>query len=351
MNGKILIVDDQKEIAEFMSGILSARGFESRSCCDPREALPLVRAFKPDLCILDFQMPFMTGSQVAEHIKDCDPTIGIVFLTGENDIQTAVHAMRKGANDFLNKPVNLAELDSAIARAMEHRRVVLENLKYKAHLEDLVYEQTTALKEALLNLHQMHDSTLDALAMALDFRDQSTAGHSRRVARLTVGIARKIGVPESSCIDIEHGGLLHDIGKLKIPDTILLKPGPLTDAEWVTMRKHPQYGYEFLVNHPFLKNAAELVLSHQEKFDGSGYPRRLKGEAIPVGARVFAIVDTVDALIFDRPYHKAVSLDEAEAEIERCSGTQFDPDLVKPALEFIRRELPAAGGKNAPPRG
>src|ERR1700746_324012 len=145
-------------------------------------------------------------------------------------------------------------------------------------------------------------ATLDLLSMALDFRDQSTSGHSRRVASLTAGAAGELGVKDAALVQIEHGALLHDIGKLKIPDSILWKPARLTDEEWVTMRKHPEYGYDFLRNIEFLKDAAELVVAHHERFDGSGYPRNLRGEAIPLGARIFAVVDAVDAMIYKRPY-------------------------------------------------
>ena len=184
---------------------------------------------------------------------------------------------------------------------------------------------------------QAHTATIDALAMALDFRDQSTSGHSRRVAELTTGIAREIGVAQSELVQIEQGALLHDIGKLKIPDAILWKPESLTSDEWNIMRRHAGYGYDFVRNLEFLKDAAEIVRCHHEKFDGSGYPRGLSGKDIPIGARLFAIVDTYDALIFDRPYHKAVTFEEAAEEIRRSAGSHFDPALIEPALDYLRK--------------
>jgi putative nucleotidyltransferase with HDIG domain len=180
-----------------------------------------------------------------------------------------------------------------------------------------------------------HSATINALSMALDYRDQSTSGHSRRVADLTTGIARHVGLPESQLVQIEHGALLHDIGKLKIPETILCKPAALTAEEWHVMRRHTQYGYEFIRNLDLLQDAAEIVRCHHEKYNGSGYPRGLRGADIPIGARLFAIVDAYDALVFDRPYHKAVSFETAAAEIRRCAGSHFDPTLVEPALEFL----------------
>jgi putative nucleotidyltransferase with HDIG domain len=182
--------------------------------------------------------------------------------------------------------------------------------------------------------------TLDALARALDHRDQSTSGHSRRVADLTVAVARAAGVEKSALEDIEHGALLHDIGKLRIPDSILWKPAALDESEWITMKKHPAYGYEILRDLEFLNGAADIVLSHHEKFDGSGYPRCLRGEQIPLGARIFCIVDAVDAMIYKRPYNQPVTFLEAAAEIRRCAGTHFDPSLIEISIEVLEAHVP-----------
>jgi len=223
---------------------------------------------------------------------------------------------------------------------MEHRRLVTENEAYRRHLEQLVAEKTQALNDALSTLTHVHSSTLDALSLALDYRDQSTSGHSRRVADLTAGAARSMGVAGAALLQIEHGALLHDIGKLKIPDSILWKPGSLDDEEWKTMRCHAKYGYEFLSNLAWLSDAAEIVFCHHEKYDGTGYPRRLRGNEIPFGARVFAIVDSVDAMIYKRPYNNPVTFSAASEEVRRCAGTQFDPDLVDPTLDYLATQIP-----------
>jgi len=202
-------------------------------------------------------------------------------------------------------------------------------------------ERPDELNDALKGLVSVHSGTLDALALALDYRDKSTSGHSRRVATLTVRVASHHGVEGDALLQIEHGALLHDIGKLKIPDSILWKPQSLDDFEWVTMRMHPQYGYEFLRDLEYLNDAAELVLSHHEKFDGSGYPRGLRGESIPLSARIFAVVDAVDAMIYKRPYNAPVTFREAAEEIRRCAGTHFDPDLVPLTVEVLADEVPS----------
>jgi putative nucleotidyltransferase with HDIG domain len=337
---RILVVDDEFEIVSFIRELLTHRGYVVEGISDSRKAEDIVRTFQPDLCILDFRMPHVSGSVLLDVIKSVDPTTEVIFLTAQDETALAVDLMKRGAIDFLLKPVELNQLSLSVTRALEHRRLVKENEAYRLHLERLVAEKTRALNEALRSLTHVHSATLDALSLALDFRDQSTSGHSRRVADLTAGAAKMLGVTGSSLVQIEHGALLHDVGKLKIPDGILWKPASLSEEEWNVMRQHPQYGYEFLRGIEFLKDAAELVYSHHEKFDGSGYPRKLKGEAIPFGARVFAVVDAIDAMIYKRPYNTPVTFSMAAAEIRRCAGTHFDPSVVDLTLQYLEKHVP-----------
>ncbi len=337
---RILVVDDELEIVAFIRELLSNRGYTVAGLSDTREFVSEFDSFHPDACILDFRMPYQSGSDLLDVIKKKDPRVEVIFLTAQDEASLAVDLMKRGALDFLLKPVELNQLLISIGRALEHRRLVIENENYRLHLEQLVLEKTKALNQALTSLSNVHSGTLDALAMALDFRDQSTSGHSRRVADLTAGAAKAMGIREGSLVQIEHGALLHDIGKLKIPDGILWKPARLTDEEWHTMRKHPEYGFEFLSSIEFLKGAAEIVYAHHEKFDGSGYPRGLRDKAIPFGARVFAIVDSVDAMIYKRPYNHPMSFAAAAAEVRRCAGTQFDPEVVDYTLAYLQEHLP-----------
>lgn len=338
---RVLVVDDEVEIVSFIKELLTHRGYQVEGISDSRLTLEVVRRFNPDVCVLDFRMPYLSGSVLLDTIKQEDSTIEVIFLTAEDEASLAVDLMKRGALDFLLKPVELGQLSLSVARALEHRRLVRENEEYRLHLEQLVAEKTQALNTALRSLTHVHSATLDALSMALDFRDQSTSGHSRRVADLTAGVARQFGVNGSTLLQIEHGALLHDVGKLKIPDSILWKPAQLTDDEWVTMRKHPAYGYEFLCGIEFLKDAAELVFSHHERFDGTGYPRKVLGEKIPFGARVFAIVDSVDAMIYKRPYNTPISFRQAAEEVRRCAGTHFDPALIEGTLAYLEEHVPA----------
>jgi putative nucleotidyltransferase with HDIG domain len=221
-----------------------------------------------------------------------------------------------------------------VRRALENRRLKRENDAYRTNLEALVAERTLQWKTALSNLEKSYDITLEALGDALDAKDAETEGHSRRVTAYTIAIARKMGLSKEHISVIARGAFLHDIGKMAIPDAILRKPGKLTEEEMAILMEHCYLGYKIISRIPFLAEAAEIVYSHQERFDGLGYPRGLKGEEIPLGARIFALADTLDAMRSDRPYRKAQSIEAARKEIELWSGRQFDPDIVKVFLEM-----------------
>ena len=332
---KILVVDDEQEVVTLVSDFLVTAGYDVRSVADSRDAVALFESFRPGLCLVDLSMPGLSGVEVFKEFVRIDSTVETIFLLAENETDVALNLMRTGASDLLVKPIRLEYLAVSVVRALEHRQLLLDNLYYRNHVEDLIREKTDSLTDALSSLVGMHAGMLDTLGMALDFRDQSTSGHSRRVALWTTDIARKIGISGDSLAQVERGALLHDIGKLKIPDSILLKPGPLDSQEWRIMRRHCEYGRQFLDRIEFLRPAAALVYAHHEKFDGSGYPRGLVREAIPLGARCFAIMDAVDAMMFKRPYNKPVSFDRAAAEINRCAGTHFDPEIVDVALPYL----------------
>ena len=344
---KILVVDDEKDIGQFIAEFLKSRGYQVRRCTDPRASIGTFLEFGPSLCVLDFRMPAMGGDELFHHFRSLDPTVEAVFLTAETDLPLALKVVKLGAFDYLSKPVTLPRLMTVVLRALEHRSLILENRAYHERLQSLVAERTAELNAALSRLGSAHVATLEALGLALDFRDQSTSGHSRRVADLTKGIAQELGISGEALVQIEDGALLHDIGKLRIPDSILLKPGSLSASEWKVMRCHAEYGRQFLERIESLSGASQIVYAHHEKFNGKGYPRGLKGEEIPIGARCFAIVDAVDALIYERPYHKAISFDMASHEIKRCSGTHFDPELIDIALDHIAARLPQSFSASA----
>jgi putative nucleotidyltransferase with HDIG domain len=221
-----------------------------------------------------------------------------------------------------------------VRRALETRRLRMENRAYQSNLESLVAARTEQLRHAMTELERSYDVTLEALGNALDLKDAETEGHSKRVTAFTIAIARAMSLSGEDIKIIARGSFLHDIGKIAIPDAILRKPGALTPEETEIMREHCFRGYQMLKRIPFLSRAAEIVYSHQEKYDGTGYPRGLRGEEIPMGARIFSIADTLDAITSDRPYRAAQSISAAREEIMRWSGRQFDPEVVRHFMDM-----------------
>jgi putative nucleotidyltransferase with HDIG domain len=223
---------------------------------------------------------------------------------------------------------------STVHRALDHKQILDESHNYQQSLEQMVRARTEMLRHAMEDLEHSYDVTLEALGDALDLKDSETEGHSKRVTAYTIALARAMGIPPADIKVIARGAFLHDVGKMAIPDDILRKPGTLTSDEQDVMREHCTRGYHMLRKIPFLAGAAEIVFCHQEHFDGSGYPTGIRGHEIPVGARIFAVADTLDAITSDRPYRHARSFDAAREEILRCSGTQFDPSVVEVFLKI-----------------
>ena len=334
----ILIVDDDWQVREVLHEIFLSAGYTCQVAGDGREGLDAFRATLPPLTVTDLKMPVMDGIALLHGIRQADPDAAVIVLTGAADVKTAIESLKLGAHDFIMKPVNVDELLIAADRALERRSLLIERREYQVLLERRV-------EEATQNLEKAYHQTLEALGAALDSRDVGTESHSRRVHGYSLALAREHGVSDDSIPDLAHGVLLHDIGKIGIPDAILLKPGSLTPDEWKIMRTHPEIGKRLIEKIPFLHGAIPVVWSHHEKWDGNGYPRGLKAEEIPLSARIFAVVDAFDAMTFDRPYSKAISFDAAIAEIKRCAGGHFDPHVVESflrvpliLLEEIRRK-------------
>src|ERR1700690_655187 len=334
-NDRILVVDDEETIREIVCSMLGAAHFQTRQAANGVEALSILESGDDfDLVLSDLMMAEMDGITLLERAKERYPDMPIVMVTAVSDIQVALQALRNGAYDYLLKPFEREQLLATVRRALENRRLKRENDAYRTNLEALVAARTQQWKTALSNLEKSYDITLEALGDALDLKDAETEGHSRRVTAYTIAIARKMGLPKEEISVIARGAFLHDIGKMAIRDDILLKPGKLTPDEMAVMREHAYSGYKVLSKIPFLTEAAEIVHSHQEYYDGSGYPRGLRGEEIPLGARIFSIADTLDAMTSDRPYRPAQTYAAARKEIVRCSGTQFDPEIVKVFIEM-----------------
>lgn len=331
---RILIVDDDESVRDVISVLLREEGYDCVTADSPEAALEVARSDDTPLVISDMKMPGHDGLWLLEAFRDQYPDTAIIMLTGFGDTEAAVDCLRRGATDYLLKPPKLIDLVRAIERALAKRRVELARKRYQKKLERNVRDRTTELRAALKDVNTTYQNTLLALVSALDTREHETSDHSQRVVEYTVAIASRMSIRGAELDEIGRGALLHDIGKIGVPDAVLLKPGKLTTEEWLEMRKHPEMGFNMIAPIPFLTIPSQIVLSHQERFDGSGYPRALRGEEIHVGARVFAIADTLDAMTSDRPYRQGTSFGNAMAEITRCAGTQFDPEVVRAFLDI-----------------
>jgi cyclic di-GMP phosphodiesterase len=347
MPERILVVDDEEAIREIVSSMLHNAGYETRQASSGVEALSVINSGESfDLMLSDLMMPEMDGITLLERVKEARPDMPAIMVTAVHDISVALAAIRNGAYDYLLKPFEREQMLAIVRRALEHRKLRLENQAYQANLESLVAARTEQLRQTMSDLERSYDITLEALGDALDLKDAETEGHSKRVTAYTIAMARAMGMSAERIRVIARGAFLHDIGKMAIPDAILRKPGALNEAETTIMREHCFRGYQMLKKIPFLAEAAEIVYAHQEHFNGSGYPRGLKAEEIPLGARLFAVADTLDAITSDRPYRAAQSIAAAREEIRRHSGSQFDPAVVETFLkmpdsiwEDLRREI------------
>jgi response regulator RpfG family c-di-GMP phosphodiesterase len=328
----VLIVDDDAQVREVLHQIFLTADYQVLLAGDGQEAVGVFAATRPPLTITDLRMPVLDGIGLLRAVRQLDPDAAVLVLTGAPDVKMAIDCLKLGAYDFIVKPVNVDELLIAAERAWERRQLLIERRQYQELLERRVEEATRDLQLAYERLRETYRATLSTLGAALDSRDVGTESHSRRVHGYALATARVHGVPEDDLEDLAHGVLLHDIGKIGIPDAILLKPGKLTPDEWKIMRKHPEIGRRLIEKVPFLQGAIPIVYCHHERWDGTGYPQGLRGAEIPLGARIFAVVDAFDAMTADRPYSKAIPFDAARAEIVRCAGTHFDPAVVSSFL-------------------
>jgi putative nucleotidyltransferase with HDIG domain len=332
---RILIVDDEEPIRDFVSAMLTSANYTCSQAASGKEALALLNSGEDfELMLSDLMMPGMDGIALLESSKERFPDMPVIMVTAVTDVSVALGAIRNGAYDYLLKPFERDQLLATVRRALENRRLKMENREYQTNLEALVTARTEQLRQAVSTLEKSYDITLEALGNALDLKDAETEGHSKRVTAYTIAIARAMGLTSDQIRVIARGAFLHDIGKMAIPDAILRKPGALDPEEVAIMREHCYRGYQILRRIPFLTEAAEIVYSHQEKYDGTGYPRGLKAEEIPLGARIFSIADTLDAMTSDRPYRARLPHSAARDEITRWSGKQFDPDVVRVFLEM-----------------
>jgi putative nucleotidyltransferase with HDIG domain len=330
---RILIVDDEALVRSLLSQYLIREGYDCDLASTGREALQKLSSSGFSLVIADIRMPELSGIQLLEGIAQRFPDVATIIVTAIVDIDTAIYTMKQGAYDYITKPFNLEQVAASVKRALQLRRTRLESKRISQNLEALVRKKAFALSTALHDLKDQHKTTLEVLIKALDARGHETQCHSQRVQAYTLRLAQQFDFDTLQLMDLARGALLHDIGKIGVPDNILLKPGKLTSDEWGQIRKHPTIGYEILQGVKFLDRVAWMVFCHHEKWDGTGYPQGLKGDQIPLEARIFAVLDAYDAITSTRPYREAMSAEVARTAIVANAGTQFDENVVE---EFLR---------------
>lgn len=350
---RVLVVDDEQSVRLLLKACLSRNGFEIALAASAELAIEMLDQSHFDLVVSDLRMPGMDGLELLRWTAAHQPETGVMLLSGGDDLRKAVEAMHLGALDYIQKPFACPEVAGKVEQSLQRHRDRLAKDRQVLQLEQTLQRQAAELQASLNRLREASEGTLEALVMALDAREHETLAHSERVSEFTVRLAAEMGVSGPELEAIRQGAMLHDIGKIGISDSILLKPGPLHPDEWTLMRRHPLIGGWIVDGVPSLRGASDIVVAHHEKFDGTGYPHHLKGGEIPLGARVFSVADTLDAMTSERPYHRPRSIEEAREEIRRHAGTQFDPAVVEQFLaipadewEQIRVRTQAGRGRS-----
>lgn len=326
MTSTILIVDDDLAGRQTLEAVLDGQGYRLELAENGLQAIEMARKLLPDVILLDVMMPGMDGFEVCQRIRS-EPILAeipIIMLTALDDRKSLLDGLESGADDYITKPYDRHELRArltGITRLNRYRKLLDERID---------------LEQAHLQLLAAYDATIEGWSRAMDLRDKETEGHTRRVTALFEKLARMAGISDEEIIHVRRGALLHDIGKLGIPDSILLKSDKLTEEEWTIMRQHPQFAYDMIFPIEYLRSSLDIPYCHHEKWDGTGYPRGLKGKEIPLAARVFAIIDVWDAITSDRPYRPAWNKDKAFKYINEESGKHFDPHIVEFFNKLIR---------------
>ncbi|MDJ0762036.1 MAG: response regulator [Myxococcota bacterium] len=347
----ILFVDDEPLILRAFARDLNKSAVDVTLARTAAEALELLKRQSFSVVLSDFQMPGMDGIALLEEVRRIDPDAVRVLVSGKADVKMAIQVInRVGLFNFISKPWDPYEIRDVVRRAVEHYAIAIENRRLSTMLSAKCAELSYLARGLESEVQDRTTSLLLGLVNALDLRDTETQWHSRRVALYSHRLAEQLGLTGETLLTIERGALLHDVGKIGVSDTILLKPGKLTEEEWIEMKRHAEYGYRILEGIDFLGDARLLVWQHHERWDGNGYPNQLKGEESYIGARIFAVIDAYDAMTSDRPYRKALDHDVACKEIQNGRGTQFDPKIVEAWEEIPTDEIIALRDSVADPK-
>ena len=329
MEDRILIVDDEPMVCDILARGLAREGYACVKANNGKEALSFFYKDSFSLIISDIKMPEMDGIELLRKVKATSPRMMVIMITAYPEIDLAVEAMRLGAYDFIRKPVTLDLVLLSVKNALEKKHLEEEVELYHRNLELLVEERTSKLQHAYRILKKSYLDSVKVLAEAIEAKDPYTRGNSDRVRKMSIRIATHLDFAEDQLESLEYGALFHDIGKIGIKDEILQKSGALTPEEYHYIQEHPLIGVKIVEGVDFFKDKVPMIRYHHEHYDGSGYPDQLKGEAIPIEARIIAVPDAFDAMTSMRPHREAMSLGEVLAEMERCNEKQFDPQILE----------------------
>jgi putative two-component system response regulator len=327
----VLVVDNDHVLRNTVASWIDSFGYKVQEAPTAAEALRAMEREPSSIAVCDACIADKDGVWLAWRMRERYPKTAVILATALRDCESAVSNLRNDVVDYLLKPFDRIRLLEALSLARDWHAAAAGADELHEALQDRLRTRRAVLAAALAEAQTTHSAALDGLITMLQFHERDGRGHSRRVARLTLALADELGVADEALLNLEHGALLHDIGKLDVPASILTKPAPLDDHEWGVMRRHPQVGYDLLKKLPRFSGAANLVLAHHEAFDGSGYPLGLQGDKIPIGARILAIADSYDSMTHPHTQRPPLVPAMALSEIERCSGTQFDP-IVAQAL-------------------
>jgi response regulator RpfG family c-di-GMP phosphodiesterase len=335
---KVLVVDDDPSVCKFLKLAIAAKASRVEVTENAAAALEAIESGDFDIILCDIWMPGCSGMELLSLARQSKWDVGFIMATGQAHIELIIEALHLGASDFLLKPFTLETLEQSISRTFRLLQIERESRAYRTSLEASIERRTRDLMRALRELEENYQTTLEALVLALDAREHETYAHSLRVRAYTLHLARLVSYPPALLPPLGHAALLHDVGKIAVADSILLKPGKLNEEEWRQMRRHVMAGEQILNRIPFLRPSASVVRHHHERYDGRGYPHGVAGEQIPLGARLFALADTMDAMTSNRTYRKAVGLCEVYEEVSRQRGKQFDPQIADLFLKTPKGE-------------
>lgn len=336
---RILIVDDEETIRLALRKFLRSRGYEVEIAGSGEQAMQILEKGSFSLMLCDVRMPGMTGVQLVPLAREKDRDLAIIMLTAVNDAATATEVLASGASDYLMKPVELADLQQAVDRALEKRNQLIEERRLDMLIREEVALRTAELEQEKESLRLMSVSIAETLINAMEAKDLYLRGHSQRVAELAGQLAEELGLDPVMCEDLRVAGRLHDVGKIGIREAILNKPGRLTSEEFEHVKQHVQIGLGILAPLFHIKEPLKYVEHHHERWDGAGYPLGLAGEAIPMGARILCAADTFDALTSKRAYREPLAPEAALEHLKVDSGKQFDPCVYDALVRVITKRL------------